>query len=272
MGAAGFLIVIPQDFFYIVNMKYCRGQIGVIILLIMAVLLTVGLTLAANSNKDLIISQQEEESGRVFNAAEAGIEKALSSDLTFAAQSLAGTVDSIANVGVNYDINKLHALQTRLLEGMSVNIDVTGVADGQGLAIDWSKEDNCATQDPASLLIGIFTDDAGTLKVRYLTAGACDRGDGFDLGASGDFNGFRRRITIPLAAGDQFARIKTLYNDTHLLVAGSGWTLPVQGFAIRSEAKNELGNETRAVEVTRSLPGAPAVMDYALVSGSDISK
>lgn len=268
--------MIPQDFFYIDNMKYCRGQIGVIILLIMAVLLTVGLTLAANSNKDLVISQQEEESGRVFNAAEAGIEKALSSDLSFAAQSatgVTGTVTSIENVGVNYNINKLTTLQTRLLEGMSVNIDVTGVGAGQGLLIDWSKEDDCNTQDPASLLVSIYFDDAGTLKVRHETAGACaGRNDNFTQGSAGNNDGFRRRITIPLQAGDKFARIKTLYNDTHLRIAGSGWTLPVQGFAIRSEAKNELGNETRAVEVTRSLPGAPAVMDYALVSGTDISK
>ncbi len=255
-----------------VQKQFHSGQIGVIILLIMAVLLTVGLTLAANSNKDLIISQQEEESGRVFNAAEAGIEKALSSDLNFAAESATGTLDTIVNVGVSYDINKLRVLQTRLLEGMSVNIDVTGVNAGQGLTIDWSKEDNCSSQDPASLLVSIYYDDAGTTKVRHVTAGACNRSDGFTLGATGNYDGYRRRITIPLASGDLFARIKTLYNDTHLRVAGNGWTLPVQGFAIRSEAKNELGNETRAVEVTRSLPGAPAVMDYALVSGSDISK
>lgn len=264
--------MLEGDFFYIVNMRYCRGQIGVIILLIMAVLLTVGLTLAANSNKDLVISQQEEESGRVFNAAEAGIEKALSSDLAFSAESATGTLDSIDNVGVNYDINKLRTLQTRLLEGMSINIDLTGAGAGRNLVVDWSKEDNCGTQDPASLIISIFADDAGTLKVRHLTAGACNRSDGFDLGTSGNYDSYRRRISIPLAAGDQFARIKTLYNDTHIRVGGGGWTLPVQGFAIRSEAKNELGNETRAVEVTRSLPGAPAVMDYALVSGTDISK
>ena len=64
-------------------------------------MLTVGLSLAANTSSDLIISQQEEESNRVFNAAEAGIEKALSEDLIFSEETQSGVLDSIDDVDVN---------------------------------------------------------------------------------------------------------------------------------------------------------------------------
>ena len=55
-------------------------------------------------------------------------------------------------------------------------------------------------------------------------------------------------------------------------MSGDGWALPVQAYNIRSEAKNDLGNETRAVEVNKTLDAAPAIMDYALFSGTTIVK
>jgi len=53
------------------------GQTLLIIILIAAVILTVGLAVASYSITDIKISQQEEESARAFSAAEAGIEESL---------------------------------------------------------------------------------------------------------------------------------------------------------------------------------------------------
>lgn len=248
---------------------YQAGQIGVVTLLIMTVLLTVGLSTAANTTRDVTLSQQEAESTRVFSAAEAGIEQALSS---YEGENLSGNVGSISDVDVNYTLTEVNALETRLFEGVSVAVDVTGVTTGQGITVHWSKDDDCGAADPASLLISIFYDDAGTTRVRYETAGACDRSDGFTLASNVNTDGYRREIDIPLQTNDLFLRIKPLYNDTHIRVTGAGWTLPVQGVRVRSEASNQLGNETRSVEVNRSLPTAPSVMDYALVSGTTIVK
>jgi hypothetical protein len=249
--------------------KNQAGQVGVVTLLIMTVLLTIGLSTAANTTRDVNLSQQEAESTRVFTAAEAGIEEALSS---YEGENITGSVGTIGDVDVDYTLTEVNALETRLFEGVSVAVDVTGTTTGQGLTINWSKDDDCGTQDPASLLVAIFYDDAGTTRARYETAGACDRSDGFTLASNINIDGYRREFDLPLQTGDLFVRIKPLYNDTHIRVVGDGWVLPVQGVRVRSEARNQLGNEARNVEVNRSLPTAPSVMDYALVSGTTIVK
>ncbi|NCN87738.1 MAG: hypothetical protein GW941_02490 [Candidatus Pacebacteria bacterium] len=259
------------------NSSNQSGQVGIAILLTMTVLLTMGLSVASRSTEDLFLSSQQSESTRVFNAAEAGIEDALSSDFNFEGQSATGTVNTISDTSVDYEVTKQNVLETRLFEGVSVKVDVDDSGVGAGLItnrniiIDWSRETDCDTQDPASLIISVFYDDAGTTRARYYAYGACSRSDGFTLGSNSTTNYFKT-VNFPLLPGDLFVRIKAVYNDTHIRVAGDGWTLPVQAYNIRSEAKNDLGNETRAVEVNKTLDAAPAIMDYALFSGTTIVK
>src|SRR6185369_1704811 len=90
------------------------GQIGIIIILIMVVLLTVGLSLASRSTREVRLSQQEVESNRVFNVAEAGIEQALSSDFSFQGEEYHPSPTSVpgTNATVDYNIRKNHILET----------------------------------------------------------------------------------------------------------------------------------------------------------------
>lgn len=248
------------------------GQVGVIIVLIMSVLMTVGLSLAANTSKDVVTTTQEEESNRVFNAAEAGVEEALSGDLNFQGESTSGTVDTINDVDVDFDITKLRSVETRLFEGLSVGVDVTGVTDGQVLRVDFSRESDCGTQDIASILISIYYDDAGTTRVRHLTLDGCNRNTNFAQATVINENGYFRRRDVALETGDMFVRIKPLYADTHVRITSVGWQMPVQGYAVRSQAASQNGNETRIVQVNRTLPAAPSIFDYALYSGTSIVK
>jgi hypothetical protein len=57
--------------------NHSSGQAVLIILLVMAVILTIGLSVVSRSVTDINISQQSEDSARAFSAAEAGIEQAL---------------------------------------------------------------------------------------------------------------------------------------------------------------------------------------------------
>src|SRR3989344_6964006 len=97
------------------------GQVGVIILLIMVVLLTLGVSLASRSSQQVYLSTQQAESTRVFNAAEAGIESALSASLEFQGQTMDGTLDDFSGTGidVNYSVTKVNQLETRLFEMLS---------------------------------------------------------------------------------------------------------------------------------------------------------
>ncbi len=79
---------------------------------------------------------------------------------------------------------------------------------------------------------------------------------------------------IPEDADPLFARIKPIYADATISVSGSN--LPTQSYLVRSEAENAstnaTGREVRVVEVNRSLPAAPSILDYALYSGGSITK
>ncbi|MBI2007488.1 MAG: hypothetical protein HYS83_02210 [Candidatus Blackburnbacteria bacterium] len=78
-----------------------RGQALLIILLVMAVVLTIALSVASRSITDITVSQKEEESARAFSAAEAGVEQAIIGNTT------AGSLDS----GAEY------AIETGRIEG-----------------------------------------------------------------------------------------------------------------------------------------------------------
>ncbi|MDQ3008290.1 MAG: hypothetical protein M3Q81_01715, partial [bacterium] len=106
------------------------GQIGLIILLIMVVLLTAGLSLAARTTQELFLAQQSAESARVFNAAEAGIEQALNTSFNFEGEVDSGTIQDITDTTVDYSVTKKYELETLLFEGVSVSVDTTGVQNG----------------------------------------------------------------------------------------------------------------------------------------------
>lgn len=250
------------------------GQIGVIILLIMVVLLTIGISVASRTTQDLFLAQQQVESTRVFNAAEAGIEQALAGNLDFEGSFFEGTLNNFSgtNVNVNYSIEKVNQLQTRLFEMVGVKIDVTGSTPGNTLDLRWSQDNDCGSQDIASLLVTSFADTAQGVRAYTQGFAGCDRSDGFTAASNVSLDGLRRRAVMTIPDNTTFIRVTPLYSDTHVFITGGNWTLPVQGFLIRSEAENTLGDEYRAVEVNRSLDSTPSILDYALFSGDGIIK
>jgi type II secretory pathway pseudopilin PulG len=258
--------------------KSQSGQVAVIVLLIMAGMLTMGLSVATRTTQEALLSGQESQSARVFNAAEQGIEEAMSQDLKALGEFTQGSVTAVDGVDVDYSVTKVDKLQTKLFEGIAIDVDVTGASTGDNLRIDWSKVDDCNTQDPASLIASIYYDDAGTTRVRHVPIGACDKGDGFLRTAQGvlDINqdGYQRRYDLPLQTNDFLVRIKPIYNDTDVNIYSSdaSFVLPVQYYKIKSVASNQNGNEQRIVEVNRTLSAAPWIFDYAVFSGNTLTK
>lgn len=264
------------------NRKNQSGQIGIIVVLIMIVLLTIGLSLASRTTKEVSLSTQESESTRVFNAAEVGVEQALSTNLAFSGDVYTSSplTPSGSNATVTYSINKQYQLEMQIFQGVSATIqlvDDTHPTPPTSLYIDWSKETNCSTQSPASLLVSIYSVDKtkipSDVKVRYLSFEPCSRSN--NLGTtniSAGQNGYYKRATIALASNETFVRIKPAYNDTKMLVQPSSGQMPVQSYAIRSSGTNNNGTENRNVQVVRSLPTAPSVFDYVVYSGTTITK
>lgn len=248
------------------------GQAGLVVLLLTVILLTVGIAVASRATTDVAISRQEEESNRALNGAEAGVENALTQDLNFTGSTYSGSVSVDTGISVNYTIDKVNILETRLFKGVSAQADVSGVANGQGIQVRWAKETNCS-QNPASLLITVFNKVGSTVKARNYAYQPCSTANtGFTDVSTDPAGELFRQVTISLLPGDQFVRVRPIYNDTSIQIQGSGWNLPTQYYRVKSVADSNLGNESRAVQVNRTNPVAPSIFDFVLYSGTTITK
>lgn len=246
------------------------GQVGIAVLLIMVVLSTIGISIATRSSQDIQSSRQNQEASQTFTAAESALENVLSQGQDYLQENQSGQFTGVENATVDYTIEQNESVNTELLQGAVAEIDVTTSQNGDTVRIEWSETTDC-TKEPASLAVTVMNDNGGTSVARNYTFAICDRGDGFSL-VSTPGTTFQRRVDLVLQTGDKYIRVVAVYNDTHLAVNGVGWTLPTQEFIINSVAKNDLGRETKAIEVQRSLDYAPSIFDFSLVSGTSILK
>jgi len=259
------------------------GQVGLVILLVMVVVSTIGLSVASRSTQEVTISRQTQEAAKTFAAAESAIERVLSesadTSFIFDGSSQEMTFNDIAaDTTVDVSIAKELKLDTVLKEGVTAEVDVTGAINGDTLRIEWAKSRNCA-DNPSSLMVEIVNDNGTTSTTRYQTVAPCDHGDNFTLIDTNNlaYQGTTEalRYDLALTANDTKVRLVPVYADTTLVVAATGgWQLPPQQFKITSVGQNEAegGRETKAVEVDRTQPYAPGILDYSLVSGTTITK
>lgn len=258
-----------------------RGQVGLAIILVMVVVSTIGLSVATRSTQEVTSSRQGFEASRTFEAAESAIERILSSEdttLTFSGDSANyefNDIEELANV--NVEVSKKYTFTDEVPAGTPVEIDVSTSTDGDVVVLEWAESRDCA-DNPASLIIKTINNNSGTLVARYDAIAPCDHGDNFTLIDTSlpQYQGEDYEIAYEhtLLNGDQSLRIIPVYATTPLQVAGQGWQLPAQQFQIQSTGENtaEDGRETQTIQVTRSQPFAPSILDYALVSGTTINK
>jgi hypothetical protein len=255
----------------------------------MAVLLVLGLSLAARTNQEIQLSGQEQDSTRVFNAAETGVEKALSDNQYFLDAESSGTSTVTLNSGelpdginANVSITRQSGLTTYVNEGASATVQLEG-SGAQNVVVTWSK-DSEACDSRAAIIISLYYNDGVSDKVRYYpikpscSGYSATKAIGFSTAGvrdnvPGDYN---HDYTLALAgiANPKLARIKPLYAGTDISVSGVNLT---QAFDIRSEAAENVGEgqttvEKSAIQVTRTKPAPPTVLEYSLYSGGSLVK
>lgn len=265
------------------------GQVAVVVLLIMAVLLVLGLSLASRTTQEALISSQEEDTTRVFNAAETAVEEALSKlskgeAITEGLPIGVSTSNLPDSTSATYTLTAETTLSGTITQGMSATVFLT---DTSPFTIHWGSASDC--NNNASLIVSLYYSSGGTTKVKHLPLkpiGCYSDGSkaiGFTEGVS-DTGTYRNKYVISsfaaapwqLVAGEvpQIMRIKALYKDAEFGI--SGITLPSQKDVVRAEAsdsKVEGGSqEKRAIEVTRTKPAPPAIFDYSLYSGGSLNK
>ncbi|MEX0896393.1 MAG: pilus assembly PilX N-terminal domain-containing protein [Patescibacteria group bacterium] len=240
-----------------------RGQIAVIVLLIMAVLLVIGISLASRTSEEIAISTQQQDSTRVFNAAEAGIEKALSSDFGVGDDNVTSESLTIDDINVRYEI--LSGGDSDAIS-LAPGDTVTAYLESGNPSVSWPCNSN------AALILTAYYRVSGEVgaiheAVRPEGSGIAPSFDAVSCNPGEDatfsFEG------IP--SDREFLRVTALYNTADVTLSG----VIDETQTIRSEAQRENtdGNtEFRAIEVTRTTPAPPSIFDYALYSGGSLTK
>lgn len=265
-----------------VNISGQPGQIAVVVLLIMAALLVLGLSVASRTTQEIELSDQEQDSTRVFNAAETGIEEALSDTTHFTTADGGTTVQNSisnlspsANVTGSYTITRQDGLQTKVIQGSTATVFLDQFS-GSSFDISWAKEANCDSR--ASIIYSINYNEGGTEKVQYQAIKPncvgynLSKAPGFTNAADGS-GGYYHKTTVNLSAipgTKKMVRIKPVYADADISIS----SVPAQAYDIRSEATDtsESNGEKSAIQVTRTKPAPPAIFDYAIYSGGDLQK
>jgi len=272
-----------------IKLVFEKGQIGLIVILIMAVGLTIGLAIASQSVTDVSISETEEKSLRAFNAAEAGIEEALQM-VTLSSTNLSfGGIPTEVTVSES----KCQEITLEANETMEVNLrDATTPLNVRVSWVDTTKEgespDTCAQGEglaPASLeiiRINVTGEPGAEVITPYRSLYDSISCSGLSLGftiADPGSDSYLNEVTIPIDSNDTALRIRTFYNHATVAVRGdvdgvltdceSADGLPVQTYQIVSKAETETG-ETRTVEVSKTVETWPPIFDYVLFSGGQL--
>jgi Tfp pilus assembly protein PilX len=252
-----------------------HGQIALIVLLIMAVVLTIGLALASRTIMDVSLSRQEQNGSQAYQAAESGIEDSLNQNLAVIPNGTKVVNGAtIGNANVTVTLNTSNTVATRVTQGDAVQVQLTAPgANGRLLRVQWGKGDTACS---ASLLIRVYNLNGAAYTARNYAVGptgGCAVANGFAPGTAINVNGYLVQYDIPIIANDRVVSIHPLGADTQLNVAPNGaWALPTQFYTLNSTAVDNSGTETKAITVTKSVPGAPGILDYALYSGNALSQ
>lgn len=255
-----------------------KGQMLLIVILVMTVALTVGLSIATRSITNLRVTEEEEASQRAFSAAEAGIEQALK--LTqpgeyFKEQALSenATIEKVVITeltGASLLLNNNNPIVKD--DGVDIWLssypNYTAPQWSGNLVIYWGSDtDNCQ-QAPASntqaaievvLLTGPENNPAATHYVydpcgpRRVENNFTDPEAGVFQLLTGKFAN-RATITIDPAQPGLIARIIPLYASTRIGIEGSP-NFPSQGSLIESVGKS--GESQHKISVFRGYPKVP---------------
>lgn len=264
------------------------GQALLIVLLVMAVALTVGLSLATRAAVNIRIATEDERSQRAFSAAEAGVEETLrtcTTGLCTPAQPPAGgftanktTFEVTVNQVSGRELVFSNAPQD---EGVHVWLSSFGASTGSfsgDLTLYWGQVGDCPSVAALELIVISGSKTSPTLS-RY-AFDSCSRSNEFQIvpDSAGTVRGvsFRTKTTISVTSG-LLMRVRPLYESSSIGVVSST-DLPGQGYEITSVGKTctpaegicvaEQNPVTRKIRVFNSYPSLPsALSNYTLFSG-----
>lgn len=281
------------------------GQILVLVLLIVLVAMTIGLSVASRTLTTVRNQADLTMSNRAFSAAEAGVERALLQIKQGGNCNANSCIPDIAGVETQVELQDVGGQTNRAFGVASLGQDDVLQADlrgytGRTVSIYWGDNGDSSQcqQSPALVASVVYqstsTNEYGVLKV------AEDRFCGSSRSSDNGFNSSLVTVspnpTTPVTLQDESQRDSYGYSATmhlngpasilppgtrpvglrvRLMYAGSkpvaiaphaGQRLPLQGQQITSTSI--AGGQQRTIKVLRTDNALPAIFDYALFNGS----
>lgn len=260
------------------------GQTVLIIVLVMTIALTVGLSLINRTTTDIRVTSQFEDSARAFSAAEAGIEQSLATFQNAQGQYDNGLtyVSTVSDLGTDITPYQLPLTTTRV--GQAGTVFLTGHTSTG--AIDWNtrfsgslyfcwKQATDSDSMPAIELTVFRKTPTGTYSTVRYVYDPLSRNNGFtrtfdtnDCG-TGLSGMAAAEIWIPNSPAAGFFHVRPYYSNALVYVKGVNSTLPPQGNTITSTGSIP-GGATRKITVVRLFKTPPSLFDYVLYSEGDI--
>lgn len=278
------------------KMRNEKGQVIVILLLVMVVGLTVGLSVVSRSLLNVKQSALTEESSRAFTAAEAGIEVALESgmpgneiggDVGDSKYSCTKTVQGEGKEYVFYNLEKDKVAQLYFTNAGDVETKLPGPAVSN-IRLLWGSNASISSVTPALEVNLIYKNkvDSSYHLAKFALDPNSTRGNSFcsTCVASG-------KQTISTSVGDVdfyfgadidvssfntdpnfliFGRFRFLYNQdpSNLGIVATGGNLPSQGSVIDCLGTVAQTGVSRRIKVFENYPAVPEVFDYVLFNGN----
>ncbi|MBI3092877.1 MAG: pilus assembly PilX N-terminal domain-containing protein [Candidatus Levybacteria bacterium] len=265
-----------------------RGQALLIVILIMVVSLTVGLSVASRSIVNLRTSTEEENSQRAFSAAEAGVEKAIATGLGISSSQDLGNNASIKEVtigevsGREFVLNAGNKVEKDQGIDLGLSQDYPGYATPQNinnLSIYWGSQSESCTDSPPSAaaieLIVIWEAAGSSPRSTRYAYDPCTRGNNFASAEEGSYiisgKTFKYKTSSIGINRGLVARVIPLYANTPVGIntcnsAGTSCTaLPLQGTIIQSTGAS--GGTERKITYFQGYPQLPVeFFQYILFS------
>jgi len=265
-----------------------QGQALILILLVMAVSLTLGVSAAARSVATLRQVSFSAQSAQALAFAEAGVEEALKclSDGSCSAPYDPAAFDLTGDGTADFDYN-ISALGGSVLDALpplardeTIELSLSGYSANTPLYISWVNTANSAeVADPAAVEVTVIYNDSGTYKLSryaYDPDGTRRGQNGFLSPTVGSFsvNGvaYRYRVSVSAPFTPVALRVRPLYSatsSTFVFSAEIGQTFPLEGARIESTGFS--GSVKREIRAIRTNPALSEIFDYGVFSGSESS-
>lgn len=270
-----------------------RGQALVIILLVLAVALTVVLSVVSRSVTDIAITTKEEDASRAFSAAEAGVEEALITgadvaDVSIGEAKYSVDVEDLAVGGREFPYpEKISAGDAATVWFISHAPDGSLTCPtcytGSSMKVCWGEPGtrNGSSDTPALEAATFYKTSGGEYRVARaafdpnatrradnsfstpsLANGSCSiAGQNYAFATNVSFSGFN--------TGLQLSHLRLLYNTDRPHSVGAtvpSGQLPSQGKKIQSTGT--AGEATRKVEVYELFSDLPPIFGLGVFTGS----